>query len=207
MMRLYDDDDDDEDLILYKEKQGPLHQFSLSQTTTTTNNNNNDSQISQEDPSPIKATRTRGIISRQERRKRRHEWRERQFLEQEQQQQELAEEVPTPESEDAFASLQSLLLEPSQDSSLPTCRLPQGSEKENVCRDEDMKDDAQRNAMDESDSNVPAVEAVRKQEDPGSGHDSEATDSVGFDTFRDDYDDDQDQIGTHPEPSNLLSPR
>lgn len=99
MMNMYDDDEDedDEDLIVFKEKQAPG--FSLSQLTQK-HSQHSQSQESFPTHQPSR------MISRQERRKRRNEWKERQLQDQ---QQFNSAEFTAPETEDAFESLKSLL--------------------------------------------------------------------------------------------------
>jgi hypothetical protein len=202
-----DDDDDDDDLVLFKEQQVPLNHFSLSQSSV----HNSQSQ----EASPIKA-RTNCIISRQERRKRRHEWRERQLVEQE-----LSPEEATPESEDAFASLQSLL-EPSQD--IPQPSQPQEAEKENIRQDTEMNDcdmdpktaeeETQRKEkeigkVDDQILQVTSnkhIQTVLVQDQRMTYQNNEETETIDFDTFRDDHDDDDDDDEILPPSQQRKSP-
>lgn len=197
-----DDDDDDDGLILFKEKHVIAHPLSLSQSSLH-------SSQSQE-ASPIKNSTSR-MISRQERRKRRYEWRERQLLEQEQG---GSTEAPTPESEDAFASLQSLL-DPSQN--MPQHIQSQGAEKENICRDTKMKDsDLDTDASDsgirqnERETGKPnnrhvhaasscPIQSVQRY------HNREDTESIGFNMSRDGDDCDIDET-LRPSPCIRESP-
>lgn len=130
MMRPFDDDDDGEDdeehLIVYKEKPAP--NFALSQLTQKNSQHQSQGQESLSPP-----TRPR-MISRQERRKRRNEWRERQRLDQEIFINSPEDTLPSSDTEDAFESLKSFFPE-SQNitpTPKPVKRQPPESEKENV---------------------------------------------------------------------------
>ena len=187
--KLVDEEDDEEDVIIYKEQTVqlpfPLSQVSAAQPEEIT--------VS----CPVAKT---NFLSRHERRKRRHEWRERQLADEQQVDSQSQESPSVEQTEDAFASLRSLLDQSQQSREFDKendCSQKAATESSKKCLQPSAKDSKTRckgqteqigDALTTSQKRIPEQEPSPpdfivfngNQEDSDSGSDPPDESKLGF---------------------------